>query len=112
MYYLSPDSQAEYVGEQFAGQKEARRQTEWTRGLEVVPGLVAEGRLEWLLLEDEDYRPQLPDPQGLLHSRVFPGLRVPVAPLLADDTANVLAALTKKEVPMGEHSENSVNRER
>ncbi len=73
--------------------------------------LVAEARLEWFCLEDDDYRPQLPDAQGLLHSRVFPGLRVPIAPLLAGDTANVLAALTQKQVPMGEHSENSVNRE-
>ncbi len=44
---------------------------------------VAEGRLEWLCLENEDYRLELPDPQGVLHSRVFPGLRRPVAPLLA-----------------------------
>ncbi len=59
--------------------------------------LVAEARLEWFCLEDDDYRPQLPDAQGLLHSRVFPGLRVPIAPLLAGDTANVLAALSQKE---------------
>ena len=29
-----------------------------------------------------------------MHSRVFPGLRLPVGPLLAGDTAKVLAALT------------------
>ena len=29
-----------------------------------------------------------------MHSRVFPGLRLPVGPLLAGDTAKALAALT------------------
>jgi hypothetical protein len=36
----------------------------------------------------------LPHTDGLLYSRVFPGLRLPVAPLLAGDTAKVLAALS------------------
>ena len=78
---------------------------------EYLVWLVAEARLEWCCLEDDDYRPQLPDAQGLLHSRVFPGLRLPVASLLAGDTAKVLAALTQNEVPMGKQSEKSVNSE-
>ena len=53
---------------------------------EYLVWLVAEARLEWFCLEDDDYRPQLPDEQGVLHSRVFPGLRLPVAPLLAGET--------------------------
>ena len=61
---------------------------------EYLVWLVAEARLEWFCLEEDEYRPQLPDASGLLHSRVFPGLRLPVAPLLAGDTAKVLAALT------------------
>ncbi len=64
---------------------------------EYLVWLVAEARLEWLCLEDDDYRPQLPDAQGVPHSRVFPGLCLPVAPLLALDTARVLAALTGHE---------------
>ena len=59
---------------------------------------LAEARLEWFCLEDDDYRPQLPDAQGVLHSRGFPGLRLPVAPLLAGDTAKVLAALAGHEL--------------
>ena len=59
---------------------------------EYLVWLVAEARLEWFCLEDDDYRPQLPDAQGVLHSRVFPGLRLPVSPLLAGDTAKVMAA--------------------
>ena len=61
---------------------------------EYLVWLVAEARLEWFCLEDDDYRPQLPDTQGVLHSRVFPGLQLPAASLLAGDTAKVLAALT------------------
>ena len=64
---------------------------------EYLVWLVAEARLEWFCLEDDDYRPQLPDAQGVLHSRVFPGLRLPVAALLAGDTAKVLEASTGRE---------------
>jgi len=67
---------------------------------EYLVWLVSEARIEWFCLEDDDYRPQLPDTDGLLHSRVFPGLRLPVAPLLAGDAAKVLEALTGHE-PMG-----------
>ena len=61
---------------------------------EYLVWLVAEARLEWQCLEDDDYRPQVPDAAGMLESRVFPGLRLPVAALLAGDTAKVLAALS------------------
>ncbi len=50
-----------------------------------------------------------PDAQGVLHSRVFPGLQLSVAPLLAGDAAKVLATLTQNEVRVGKQSENSVN---
>ena len=76
---------------------------------EYLVWVVAEARLEWFCLEEDDYCPQLPDAQGLLHSRVFPGLQLPVASLLAGDTANVLAALTQNEVPRGKRFENSAN---
>jgi Uma2 family endonuclease len=76
---------------------------------EYLVWLVAEARLEWFCLEEDDYCPQLPDAQGVLHSRVFPGLQLPVAPLLAGDTAKVLATLTQNEVRVGKQSENSVN---
>ena len=61
---------------------------------EYLVWLVAEARLEWFCLEEDEYRPQSPDAQGLFHSRGFPGLRLPVAPLLAGDIAKVLEALT------------------
>ena len=72
--------------------------------------LVAEAHLEWVCLKDDEYRPQLPDAQGVLHSRVFPGLRMPVAPLLASDTAKVLDALTGHEPLNRKPPETSVNK--
>ena len=41
----------------------------------------------------------MPDADGLLHSRVFPGLRLSVAPPLAGVTAKVLASLAGQESP-------------
>jgi hypothetical protein len=64
---------------------------------EYLVWLVAEARLEWFCLEEDEYHPQLPDAQGVLHSRVFPGLRLPGTPLLVGDTAKVLAALARQE---------------
>jgi Uma2 family endonuclease len=60
---------------------------------------VADERVEWFGLEDDEYRPQSPDAHGLLHSRVFPGLRLPVASLLACDTAKVLSVLSEGAAP-------------
>ena len=78
---------------------------------EYLVWLVAEARLEWFCLEDDDYRSQLPDAQGVLHSRIFPGLRLPIAPLLAGDTAKVLTALTGHEPLNRKPPETSVNSE-
>lgn len=64
---------------------------------EYLVWIVAEQRVEWFFLEGDEYVPQQPDAQGLLHSRVFPGLRLPVADLLACDSAKVLAALAQPQ---------------
>ena len=78
---------------------------------EYLVWLVAEARLEWFWLEEDDYCPQLTDAQGVLHSRIFPGLQLPVAPLLAGDTAKVLATLTGPEPLNTKPPETSVNLE-
>ena len=57
------------------------------------------------------YRPQLPDAPGVLHGRVFPRLRLPVAPLLASDIAKALFALTEYEQLNRKPSETSVKSE-
>jgi Uma2 family endonuclease len=62
---------------------------------EYLVWIVAEQRVEWFILEADEYMPQQRDAQDLLHSRVFPGLRLPVADLLACDSAKVLAALAQ-----------------
>ena len=79
---------------------------------EYLVWLVAEARLEWFCLEEDDYCLQLPDAQGVLHSRIFPGLQLPVAPLLAGDTAKVLATLTGPEPLNTKPPETSVKSDR
>ena len=54
---------------------------------------VYEKQLDWFVLSDDAYRPLAPDTAGLLHSRIFPGLRLAVEALLAGDMARVLAEL-------------------
>lgn len=53
---------------------------------------VYDERLDWYSLEDGEYVPLLPDAGGLIHSKVFPGLRLDVEALLRRDLAAVLAA--------------------
>ena len=55
---------------------------------------VADQTLDWFCLEEEEYLPQSPDAQGLLHSRTFPGLRLPLEALQTANAAQVLAALS------------------
>jgi len=50
-------------------------------------------QLDWFELREGEYVPLAPDEQGRLRSRVFPGLWLAVAPLLAGDLAAVLAEL-------------------
>ena len=72
---------------------------------------VAEARLEWFCLAEDDYCPQLPDAQGVRQSRVFPGLQLRVASRLAGDTAQVLAALVGPEPLNTKPPETSVKSE-
>lgn len=54
-----------------------------------------ERRFDWFELHEGRYRPVTPDEQGMIESRVFPGLRLNVAALLAGDGAAVHAALDR-----------------
>ncbi len=51
-----------------------------------------EQRIDWFVLADGDYRP-LPADAGVVHSRVFPGLRLAVPALLNGDLAAALREL-------------------
>jgi Uma2 family endonuclease len=52
-----------------------------------------DGSLDWWVLENDEYRPNPPDAQRLIHSQGFPGLVLAVDALLAFDGAKVLDAL-------------------
>ena len=53
---------------------------------------VFEQRLDWWELRDGEYRPPPVSSDGIVESRVFPGLRLPVDDVLAGNLAGVLAA--------------------
>ncbi len=63
---------------------------------EYIVWQVLEKRIDWFRLRDGAYVPLRPDSRGVVESEVFPGLRLPVAAMLAGDRAAVLAALTAK----------------
>lgn len=56
---------------------------------------VYDKQVDWFHLLEGEYVRLTPDADGILHSQVFPGLRLAVAALLADDLATVLAELQK-----------------
>ncbi len=60
---------------------------------EYVVWQTLEHRIDWFELADGAYRPLQPDAAGLIHSRVFPGLRLAVDPMLRGDLAAVLREL-------------------
>jgi len=56
---------------------------------------VYDKQLDWFRLVQDEYVLLAPDENGVVHSRVFPGLRLAVQALLAGDLATVLAELQK-----------------
>jgi len=52
-----------------------------------------EQRIDWFELSDGEYLSLPPDEEGVIHSRIFPGLRVDAAALLSGDLAGALAKL-------------------
>ncbi|MBW4468179.1 MAG: Uma2 family endonuclease [Pegethrix bostrychoides GSE-TBD4-15B] len=61
-------------------------------------------QLDWFYLEDETYKPLLPDEAGILRSRVFPGLWLAGNPLLSGDLPAVLATL-QQGIHSSEHQQ-------
>lgn len=61
--------------------------------LEYIVWTTVNPAIIWLSLQDGVYVPLQPDAEGVIESRVFPGLRMPVAAMLAGDRAAVNAAL-------------------
>ena len=54
-----------------------------------------ENRIDWFELVDGAYRPLQPDAAGVIHSRVFPGLRLAPDAMLRGDLAAVLRELQR-----------------
>ena len=52
-------------------------------------------RIDWFILEDGKYRSLLPDANGVIESRLFPGLRLQVQAMLDQDIATVIAAVAQ-----------------
>lgn len=62
---------------------------------EYIVWQVLDERIDWFELREGAYAPLLPDENGVLHSRVFPGLSLPVEKMLDGDLAGVLAELNQ-----------------
>jgi Uma2 family endonuclease len=62
---------------------------------EYVVWRVYDKQLDWFRLTQDEYVPLVPDESGVVHSQVFPGLRLAVRALLVGDLATVLAELQK-----------------
>ena len=60
---------------------------------EYVVWRTEEQRIDWFELADGEYRPLPADDAGVVHSRVFPGLRLAVPALLNGDLAAALREL-------------------
>ena len=62
---------------------------------EYVVWRTQEARIDWFELAEGEYRPLPPDDAGVVHSRVFPGLRLALDALLSGDLAGALAEVQK-----------------
>ena len=69
---------------------------------EYVVWRTQEQRIDWFELADGDYRPLPADDAGVVHSRVFPGLRLALAALLNGDLAGALRQL-QEGIDSAEH---------
>lgn len=66
----------------------------WRNGVrEYVVWRTLDKRVDWFALTDGQYEAVAPDGKGLIHSNVFPGLRLDVGALLANHVAGALEVL-------------------
>lgn len=61
--------------------------------LEYLIWRTEEKKFDWLILETDQYQPNPPDAQGIIQSRVFPGLHLDASALLGMNSARVLDVL-------------------
>lgn len=70
---------------------------------EYIVWQVLDQKLDWFMLQDEEYIVQEPDEAGIIQSKVFPGLWLAVLSLLQGDMATVLT-LVQKGLQSPEHA--------
>ena len=74
----------------------AKRQSYRRAGvLEYLLWRTQDAAVDWWVLEEDEYRPLVPHAQGVIRSRVFPGLWLNVPALLADEGRRLLATLER-----------------
>ncbi len=71
---------------------------------EYIVWQVRKKHLDWFYLKSGKYEPMMSDADGVIHSRVFPGLRLRVDALLNGDLAGMAAEL-QKGLQTQEHAE-------
>ena len=62
---------------------------------EYILWLTEENRILWMALDDDEYRTLKPDDEGIVRSRVFPGLWMNVNAMLTNDRSAVKTALER-----------------
>ena len=61
--------------------------------IEYIVWRVRDGEIDWFQLRNGDYERRVPDPEGVIESEVFPGLRLDLSAALAIDRRRLLAAV-------------------
>jgi Uma2 family endonuclease len=62
---------------------------------EYIVWRVRDRRIDWFALQEGEFAPLEPDPEGVYRSRIFPGLALDAEAMLGDDMAKVLEVLRR-----------------
>ncbi|NJO77329.1 MAG: Uma2 family endonuclease [Cyanobacteria bacterium RM1_2_2] len=90
----APELVAEIAANSAASDLRNKKQVYHRNGVqEYLVWQVFEQKLDWFILQAEDYRLLTADPNGIIRSSVFPGLWLAVSDLLRGNTQKVLAVL-------------------
>lgn len=92
----APELAAEIAGTSAAYDLHDKKEAFRRNGVrEYLVWRVYEGGLDWFSLENEVYVPLAPDAEGVLRSRIFPGLWLDGAAMMKGEMRQVLAVLQK-----------------
>lgn len=95
-----PELIAEIAGSSAAIDLHEKREAYRRAGVqEYIVWRVFDEAIDWWELREGDYVPIEPDNEGVIRSRIFPGLRLRPADLLAGDLAAVLARQRDEQAP-------------